>query len=309
MTATVLIPLRNKAQWIERAVRSAINQTHPCEVIVFDQASSDGGDAIVEQIFSDLGNPKSLRFLRCPSHPMAGTAAGVCADFDWVHEQATGQVHLFCSADDHCHPERVRRVMEVWEQQKPSWICTAQLLSREGETPHARSHFAGCRTGFIGIAEGIRGLVGSSGAFSWDRDFYEKYRPMRGIEANDVVLSSMAYFERGLYYIDEPLHTMMLHDDLNNVGLEGQVRGARDDAERAQLIELNNFHNAYNWLSVIRRIVEKGFRERMTADEIQAFDEKVIGAAGSWAWAREYLTTNKIAPLPFGGRAMGMVDG
>ena len=90
-SVSVVIPLHNKADHVERAIRSVLSQTlRPHEVIVVDDASTDGGARVVEQFRDD-----NVRLLARQTPGPGGYAArnlGIqSATSDWI---------AFLDADD-----------------------------------------------------------------------------------------------------------------------------------------------------------------------------------------------------------------
>lgn len=324
MKAAILIPVFNKRDYIERALQSCLKQTRESEIILFGPTSTDGTDEKIIQIlgvddndfleaFEDLIGPKEInghtvRWLRPPEHAFAGMNAGVNLDFNWVMGETDADWCLICCADDEAHPDRVKRTMEIAEEFNPSWIVCNQIFTREDGSIHGETGFPDRYTRWISMQEGIQHQCGSSGGFAWARDLYMKYGPIRHIESNDVILSVMALMERGMYYIHEPLMTMYLHDDLNNVGTEGQVRGARNDKERAQLTENNNFQSAATWTGILERLVAHGHDKKMSPEAQNAINEKIMGAAYLWAKSRAGLTMDKVPPIQYGAKALGMME-
>jgi succinoglycan biosynthesis protein ExoO len=102
MTIAAVIPLHNKAQFIERALQSALDQTSAVdEIIVVDDASTDGGMALVERL-AEQHSAQRFRLLRRsipgPGGYAARNAAIEASDAEWI---------AFLDADDEWAPHFV----------------------------------------------------------------------------------------------------------------------------------------------------------------------------------------------------------
>lgn len=99
---SVVIPLYNKARYVERAVHSVQAQTgHDLEIVVVDDGSTDGGATIVEQ----LGDPR-IRVVRQKN-------CGVSAARNQGLMEARGQYVVFLDADDYQWPGFLDAIREL----------------------------------------------------------------------------------------------------------------------------------------------------------------------------------------------------
>ncbi len=108
---SVIIPLYNKAQYIERALNALYRQTHsPYEIIVVDDASTDGGADIARHFFNKhntdaTGIHSLIIFSEVNRGPGHARNIGL--------KEASGDFVSFLDADDEYHPELLKRVNEA----------------------------------------------------------------------------------------------------------------------------------------------------------------------------------------------------
>ena len=103
---TVVIPLHNGARYITRTLEGLAAQTaQPAEVIVIDDASTDGGDAIAESFrLPDGSSPTIVRHERPLGVAVSRNHGAFLARTTWIG---------FCDNDDVWHPQHVETIFRL----------------------------------------------------------------------------------------------------------------------------------------------------------------------------------------------------
>lgn len=101
LSVSVLINNYNYGRFVGEAIRSALSQTQPVQVVVVDDGSRDNSRAVI----SSFGDRIQAVF-----QDNAGQAAAMNAGF----ALATGDVVIFLDADDKLDPRVAAKVLEEW---------------------------------------------------------------------------------------------------------------------------------------------------------------------------------------------------
>lgn len=129
-----VIPLYDKAPFIERAIRSALAQTHPAhEIIVVDDGSRDDGPRIVERLAADAPSVRIVR--QANAGPSAARNRGIAeARGDWI---------AFLDADDVVLPHHLERSDAMARSHPAAGVLgSAYLETLDGEHNRAISELA-----------------------------------------------------------------------------------------------------------------------------------------------------------------------
>lgn len=102
---TVLMPVYNGARYVERAVRSVLNQTFTdFELVIVDDGSTDDSQFIIESI----DDPR-IRLIRAKHR-------GIAESLNMGLSQSVGTYIARMDADDFCEPGRLEKQIEYLEQ-------------------------------------------------------------------------------------------------------------------------------------------------------------------------------------------------
>jgi len=302
MKVSFIVPARNKEHFIRNTAQSVLAQTYsPMEIVFSDQGSTDNTLVILKDMAQSYNGPNKVRIIRCPYTRRKGMP-GLNIHLNWLHHQIEGDIVIMCSADDWNDPRRAEMTVRAFEDHDPSYVNTS-VIYRDPYFPEPTpkvTAFPDKSSRWIQPYETIKHQIGSSGSSAWARDLYEKHGPLEGCEQQDMILPMMALIERGIYYVDEPLHTYISHASLDNTGFVGQINAAADDTHKTQLIELNDFINVYNWTNILRRWTELPEQFAAMASDAAAMNavmEKISNCAFAWANVRNHMIINDVAPI------------
>jgi hypothetical protein len=130
---SVALGTHNGARYVREQLESILGQTHPiAEIVLSDDASSDGTVELVEQMIeehqaTDAATP-SLIVLRNP------VALGVTANFEQALTAASGDLMALCDQDDVWHPDRIARALAAFARRPGAELAAAEarLVDDEG---------------------------------------------------------------------------------------------------------------------------------------------------------------------------------
>ncbi|MBQ1783457.1 MAG: glycosyltransferase [Gammaproteobacteria bacterium] len=216
---SVIIPLYNRADYIEQTVRSVLAQTLPvAELIVVDDGSTDDGAAKVAAI-------AGVTLLRHEGGANKGQAASINLGL----RQASGEVIAILDSDDYWHPQFIETLLARLNAPDQPDLVYANGSAVDGDGGYLYPLFG---AGHIERNEAWRLLVdcyiASPGLYLARRSLYQRVgevdESLRAAQDHDMLLRLA---EQGrLAYVDQPLFYYRKHGD--SISARGQERRWRN---------------------------------------------------------------------------------
>ena len=303
MKVACLVPVRNKAFFVDQTVKSVLVQSYEgMEILLSDQGSTDNSLAILGKMAESYNGPNKVRVMSCP-HTEEKGLAGFNIHINWLMGQTDAELIVIVSADDLCHPDRVKKTVEVYEQYRPAFIGTRiQFLTPDGKlegvTAWALQNLKADESRFVTAKEHLEGLVGGSSSTTFDREFYEKIGGLGGHTILDVYLPFLATFDRGFYFINEDLFAYIRHPDPQNAGLGGQMLAAKGPDEQLLLNELAGYQ-VVSTLYHAGRIAATVYADKWgngNHEAGEALYQNIVNRTCDWTNCRNLLNARKLQP-------------
>ena len=192
----------NQEAYIRSAVQGALSQTYsPVEIILSDDASSDGTFRVMAEMAADYQGPHAIR-LNHNDHNL-----GIGDHVNRVMAMAQGQVVVIAAGDDISVPDRTERLWRVF-QQAPGEIMSVYssfgIIDEEGRRTSLVRRPAPRKGGPVETCLRQTRVFGCSHA--WHRRVFEVFGPLLpGTVYEDQTIAFRSALLGRIEYLDEPL--------------------------------------------------------------------------------------------------------
>jgi glycosyltransferase involved in cell wall biosynthesis len=189
------IPTFNRVDTLERALTSALNQTHTTlDVVVSDNASRDGTEALCHAI---AARDPRVRYIR------RRTNIGPTANFNVLFKALTAPYAMVLADDDWLDPEYVERCLHALRQQPGCVAVSGRGRYWRGDTPLARQGLdlqLGQRDGRERVHAYCRVIGGGRGEDSTffgviSADALQRATPMPNALGGDMLVTARLAFQ------------------------------------------------------------------------------------------------------------------
>ncbi len=201
--ATMLLLAYNQQAFVGEAIAAALAQTYaPLEIVISDDASSDGTWAAIESAIAGYRGPHRLVLNRNPAN------LGIGANLNRMVALSRGEFIFIAAGDDVSLPERCERCVEAWlaSGRRLDLIASALLdVDEHGQTHGVitPSDLATYRSAADWLARPPF-VVGAAQA--WTRRVYEAFGGFAdGTCAEDLLMVFRAIVSGGARTLSEPL--------------------------------------------------------------------------------------------------------
>jgi hypothetical protein len=287
---------RNKKAHIRRAVDSVLAQTYsPLTIYLSDQGSTDGTKEILDEYKATYKGPHEIVRLNAPAD-VPVSMVGLNRHFNYMIDNSDADLIQIMSADDYSDPERTSKTVAIWEKYNCSYIGTRIRVERPDGSGELRTP-AFTSNGFVTGAQCLEQKIGGSVAHAFDREFWNKIRPVSELMLVDVSLPFFATQDRGFYVIPEMLAAYVEHVSVENTGLGGQFLAvAHDQAKKRQMHELMVCEVTTSLVGTLQLFAEGKMKYKDPRDEA-ALMRMIVQRAVDWAIARRNLHAVSLRPI------------
>ena len=125
-STSIIIPNFNHGNFIRNSISSILNQSvQPLEIIVIDDASTDGSVPIVEKLIEEF---PSVRLIRNKKNK------GVVHGMNLGTMEAQGDIILYRAADDHLMPDSLSEAQEAFAHHPDATIAFGETIFFQGDS-------------------------------------------------------------------------------------------------------------------------------------------------------------------------------
>lgn len=196
MNISVVIPFFNGKRFIERAIRSVMNQTvSPSEIICVDDGSTDGGGEIVAKKFPDVVLVRQGNSGEGPARN-----AGILASrMDWI---------AFLDADDAWSTDHLRLFSQSFKTYQSGLFFSGGTLPKRIPS----SDFSDDPAVAAGEVDQLlrRARKSNAVAFSSVDYFAASAARQSAVNSSSAIVARQIFYDHGLWFGDQRLHVDLL---------------------------------------------------------------------------------------------------
>ena len=216
MKVSIIINNFNYARFVVAAIESALGQTYPnCEVIVVDDGSTDGSQALLERF-----KGRALLVLKANGGQASAMNAGLRA--------STGEMVAFLDSDDELFPYAIEKAVEAWHPGVTKVQFPLEVLDQDNQPtgllmPREPLSEGSLVTQFL---ETGRYVTSPTSGNLFARHFLEKIFPIPEdeFETGDGYLNTCAPFHGKIVALPVPLAFYRVHGaSLSTAAYNGTV--------------------------------------------------------------------------------------
>lgn len=202
LVSMLLIVYQQQAM-VEQAIRGALQQSYsPLEILISDDASTDGTWAAIERAVAGYEGPHRLLLNRNAEN------LGIGGHISQLVGLSHGELLFVAAGDDISLPQRCERVVEAWlaENCGPDLISSNLIDIDEDGNPHGQITPTDLRA-YRNAADWLAHppyVVGAAQA--WTRRVYDRFGPLpAGAIGEDLLMVFRAVMSGGAITLAEPL--------------------------------------------------------------------------------------------------------
>lgn len=222
---SILLLCYRMEQTIAEALRGALAQTVPCEIIVSDDASDDRSIEIAAAVVADYKGPHRVLIRRNERN------LGLCAHIDAVWPLSGGDICVFMAGDDISYPQRIERLLAVFDSFPDAFAVGSAVdeIDADGRPLRRGARWISSPMGQSDFLHRGRFVTLLGASMAVRRRLLSELPPLRGA-VEDNMLSLRATLFGKAYCLREPLLKYRLHG--GNLGDWIYARGRSTRAGR-----------------------------------------------------------------------------
>lgn len=200
--ASFILLVYNQEAYIEEAFRAALAQDcEPIEILISDDCSKDRTWEIIQKVASGYAGPHLVTLNQNAQNMGVNPHLNACI------AMAKGDIHIAGSGDDISYPDRVARVLQVFDAQKPLLVhARVDILTEQGvqqDSRHTGIQLQQPRD-LCAAAKSQSLYIGATA--SWSRELFDIFGPVPNLGVfEDLILGFRASLLDRVGFIDAPL--------------------------------------------------------------------------------------------------------